>query len=96
MSNNTTIFRLLKVPKYAKRVTASMCERKSRALEEEMGRLQKDWMEKEREIAWLRRELERVKGELRAEKGGQVQWKGPRLSKKEADELDALWTCLGR
>lgn len=69
MSANTTIFRLLKVPKYAKRTVAKVCEQKNTALEEEMGRLREDWMEKEREIEWLKRELERARGELEAVRG---------------------------
>lgn len=69
MNANTTIFRLLKVPKYAKRTLAKVCEQKNEALEEEMGRLKKDWMEQEREIEWLKRELKRARAELEAVKG---------------------------
>lgn len=69
MSANTTIFRLLKVPKYAERTVAKVCEQKNAALEDELNRLKEGWMEQEREIEWLRAELERARGDLQAVKG---------------------------
>lgn len=101
VSNNTTIFRLLKVPKYAKRTLATMCERKSQELEEEVARLKRDWMEQESEIEWLRRELGRVQGELRAAKDGGYEGlilgrgQSTRLTEKEREkeELAVLWDC---
>ena len=101
MNNDTTIFRLLKVPKYAKRTLATMCEKKSEEMEKEMNELKRDWMEQEREIEWLRRELERVKGELRAARGGDggckaTKGEGFTLTQKEADELSALWDACGQ
>ena len=100
MSNETTIFRLLKVPKYAKRTVASMCERKSEALAQEVGRLKEDWMEQEREIEWWKRELRRAEEELRdikeresaaARNGGSY-----RLSREEEEDFETLWACYGR
>lgn len=101
MSNDTTIFRLLKVPKYAKRTLAAMCEKKSEEMEKEMNELKRDWMEQEREIEWLKWELERVKRELRAARGGNGGYKatkgqGVTLTQKEADELSALWDACGQ
>lgn len=99
MSNNTTIFRLLKVPKYAKRTLATMCERKSQELEEEVSRLKRDWMDQEKEIEWLRRELGRVQAELRAAKDGEYgetmlgRGQSTGLTEKEKEELAALWDC---
>lgn len=99
MSNNTTIFRLLKVPKYAKRTLATMCERKSQELEEEVARLKEDWMEQEREIERLRKELRRAQEELKAVKddeyGGSIFGRGQskELTEKEKEELAALWDC---
>ena len=102
MSNNSTIFRLLKVPKYAKRTLATLAVRKNEELEAEMGRLKEDWMEQEREIEWLKEELERVMEELRMAKGegdgdgdgGVEQALGGKeitLTEKEKEEMGALW-----
>ncbi|CAF9916853.1 MAG: hypothetical protein ALECFALPRED_010885 [Alectoria fallacina] len=102
MSNNTTIFRLLKVPKYAKRAVASMSAEKNAALMEEVGRLKKGWMEQEREIEGLRKELARAEGELKAlkeeeEKGYKVvQGQSQRLTREEEEEMEALWACFGK
>ena len=106
MSNSTTIFRLLKVPKYAKRAVASMSAEKNAALMEEVGRLKEGWMEQEREIEGLRKELERAEGELRAlkeeeeeeeEKGYKtVQGQSQRLTREEEEEMEALWACFGK
>ena len=46
-----------------------MCEQKNAALEDELNRLKEGWMEQEREIEWLRAELERARGDLQAVKG---------------------------
>lgn len=78
-----------------------MCERKSQELEEEVARLKRDWMEQESEIEWLRRELGRVQGELRAAKDGGYEGlilgrgQSTRLTEKEREkeELAALWDC---
>ena len=103
MSNGTTIFRLLKVPKYAKRAVASMSAAKNAALVEEVGRLKEGWMEQEREIEGLRKELGRAEGELRAlkeeeeEKGYKtVQGQSQRLTREEEEEMEALWACFGK
>ena len=98
MSNHTTAFRLLKVPKYAKRTLAAMCEKKSEEMEKEMNELKRDWMEQEREIEWLRGELERVKEELKAARGGYkaTEGQGLTLTEEEADELSALWDVCGQ
>ena len=97
MSDNTTIFRLLKVPKYAKRTVATMCEKRSEALAEELANLKEDWMEQESEIERLKRELKKAKREVKAMKGkesggykGIYGWDN-RLTKKEAEELEAVW-----
>lgn len=78
-----------------------MCERKSQELEEEVSRLKQDWMDQEKEIEWLRRELVRVQGELSAAKDGgyegtmlgQGQGQSGDLTEKEKEELAALWDC---
>ena len=104
MNNSTTIFRLLKVPKYAKRTLANLCEQKSQALEEEVNRLREEWMEKERMIEWYKQELKRLRGELRAaneQRGGneptQEEGQGQSLSLTEAEKRDyeTLWNCYG-
>ena len=105
MSNNTSIFRLLKVPKYAKRTVAGLCERKSEALAEEVGRLKREWMEKEREIERLRRELGRVEGELKKKEEvegegggygyGPMRGQGKSWSVEEEEDLETLWRCYG-
>ncbi|KAF6235525.1 hypothetical protein HO173_006208 [Letharia columbiana] len=103
MNNNTTIFRLLKVPKYAKRTVATMCEKKNETLMEELGRLKKDWMQQETEIEWLKKELERAKGELKAIKGRDSKETGYEtmhgwskgLSRTDEEDLEALWACYG-
>ena len=99
MSNNTTIFRLLKVPKYAKRTVATMCEKKNEVLMEDVSRLKKDWMQQEKEIEWLKKELEKAKGELKAIKGGDSYetmhgW-SKSLTRSEEEDMEALWTCCG-
>ena len=100
MSNNTTIFRLLRVPKYAKRTVARMCERKNEALTEEVSRLKQDWMEQETEIERLKRELKRVKGELQAIKGRDgdetAQGESKGWTRSEEEDFEALWACYGR
>ena len=107
MSNGTTIFRLLKVPKYAKRAVASMSAAKNAALTEEVGRLKEGWMEQEREIEALRKELARAEGELRALKEEEeekeeedryktVQGQSQRLTREEEEEMEALWACFGK
>lgn len=95
MSDNTTIFRLLRVPKYAKRAVASMCEEKNAALMEEVSRLKKDWMEQEREIEWLRKELKRAYAEVKALKEDEG-YKTMRMTRSEEEEMDALWACYGK
>ena len=96
MSNDSTIFRLLKVPKYAKRTLATMCEKRNEEMEKEMNELKRDWMAQEREIEWLKWELDRVKEKLRDARAGNGGSKGTKgqgitLTQKETDELNALW-----
>lgn len=77
---------------------------------DEVNRLKEDWMAKEREIEWLRRELERARGELEAVKGrdgfgammpgqeqvlGQVLGQSTTLTQSEKDDLEELWACYG-
>ena len=97
MTNNTTIFRLLKVPKYAKRTAAKLCEQKNKALVEEVEHLKKGWMQQETEIERLRKELKRAKGELEAikEKDSHQTMYGQsvRRSRSEEEDLEALWEC---
>ena len=78
-----------------------MCEKKSEEMEKELNAIKRDWMEQEREIEWLKMELERVKRELRAARGDNggykaTRGKGPTLTQKEADELSALWDVCGQ
>lgn len=100
ISDETTMFRLLKVPKYAKRTVARMSEQKSQALMEELNRLSKDWVEQQREVEWLRRELWGAKGELKAMKEkdsyGTKRGVSPRMTRAEEEEMEALWACLGK
>ena len=90
------------MPKYAKRAVASMSAEKNAALMEEVGRLKKGWMEQEREIEGLRKELARAEGELKAlkeeeEKGYKVvQGQSQRLTREEEEEMEALWACFGK
>ena len=97
MTNNTTIFRLLKVPKYAKRTAAKLCERKNETLVEEINRLKKGWMQQEREIERLRKEVKGAKGELEAIKRRDshetMYGQSERLSPSEEEDLEALWAC---
>ena len=97
MSEHTTIFRLLKVPKYAKRTLASMCEKKSEELAKELADLKEHWMAQETEIERLRRELKKAKREVKAvkekESGAYEEIYGldTRLTKEEEEELEAIW-----
>ena len=108
MNDGTTIFRLLKVPKYAKRTLATLCEQKSRALEEEVSRLREDWMEKERMIEGYKEELKRLRGELRAanerhrgnettqgEGQGEGEGQGLSLTEAEKKDFETLWDWCG-
>ena len=77
-----------------------MCERKTDALAEELNRLKKDWMEQEREIEWLRKELDRTKGELKAIKerdsSAAMHGQSTYLSRQEREDFETLWACCGR
>lgn len=91
------------MPKHAKRTVASLCERKNDELMDELNRLKEDWMAQEREIEWLRKELERAKGELEAVRGrdsfGTMMQgeQGPSkgLSRSEEEDFEELWACYG-
>ena len=66
---------------------------------EEVSRLKRDWMGQEREIEWLRKELERAKREVMALKEDEYKrthgW-SQRLTRSEEEEMDALWACYGK
>ena len=99
MSNNTTAFRLLKVPKLAKRTLAAMCERKNEELMKEISELKEEWIVFVEAILKLNKELRRVKTEYNEYKKRDEYYTRPShskvVSRSEEADFEALWTCYG-